>query len=117
MKVQIGHSRDFDYNGQLYEPIKQSDFFYQHTWIFPHESWLNIDSDESLNGADVFVAEVSYPSTWLGIELALAKAKWKRIICLYKKWATISSSINKVTEEVFEYTNIQDFLEKLKMLI
>jgi len=36
MKIQVGHSRDFDYQNELYIPLKKA-FPQDFEWIFPHE--------------------------------------------------------------------------------
>ena len=61
MKIQVGHSRDFDFVKELYEPIKKAIFFTDHEFIFPHDG-REIDSKETLKNIDIFIAEVSYPS-------------------------------------------------------
>ncbi len=112
MLIQIWHSRSSDFARELYEPIKIASFFLEHTWIFPHDG-AEIDSRESLRNIDLFIAEVSHPATWLGIEIGFASAYEKYILCIYKKWSKISSSLQSVTQDFIEYKNDRDMIEKL----
>ena len=112
MIIQIWHSRNSDFQKELYEPIKNALFFTDHTWIFPHDG-ENIDSKESLKTVDLFIAEVSLPSTGLGIEIGFASNYEKRILCLYRKWSTISSSLKYVCEDFIEYKNTKDITRQI----
>ncbi|GAB0175001.1 MAG: hypothetical protein HHAS10_08800 [Candidatus Altimarinota bacterium] len=102
MIIQLGHSRDYDFVNELYNPIKKSRFFPEQSWIFPHDG-TEVNSRESLKNVDIFLAEVSYPSTGLGIELGFASLYGKRIICLSKRGSKISSSLRYITHEFLEY--------------
>ena len=64
MKIQIGHSREFDFEKLLYTPLMQSNMFKEHTFVLPHSGEV-IDSFETLKNVDIFVCEISYPSTGL----------------------------------------------------
>ncbi len=71
MKIYIAHSRNFDFQNELYKPIRQSPLNNEHSFVLPHEN-----SDEPFNSkeyledkADLLIAEVSDPATGLGIEL------------------------------------------------
>jgi hypothetical protein len=43
------------------------------------------NSRESLKTVDIFIAEVSYPATGLGIEIGFTSLYGKRILCISKK--------------------------------
>ncbi len=92
--------------------MKNSEFFYEHTWIFPHDGEVT-DSRESLKAVDLFIAEVSQPGTGLGIEIGLASAYGKRILCISKKWAKISSSLKFVTKDFIECENTEDMVYRI----
>lgn len=117
MKIQIWHSRwEYDYNKLLYNPISSSSLFSNNIWVFPHSknntNWIN--SRETLRDADVFVAEVSYPSLWLWIELWFASFYNKRIICIHEKWKVVSGSIKYITNEVYMYEDRNSLINILK---
>jgi hypothetical protein len=60
------------------------------------------------------LAEVSYPSTGLGIELGFAYLYKKKIICIYKSWVKISSSLKNICEDFIEYVDLEDLSFKLR---
>lgn len=66
-----------------------------------------------LKEADIFFAEVSYPSTGLWIELWYAKNYWTKIVCFYKKWAKISWSLKYICDDFFEYKNWVDMINQI----
>lgn len=118
MKVQIWHSRgEYNFTAKLYEPIKKASFFSFHTFIFPHDASIQVFSEETLKEIDVFIAEISYPSTGLWIELWIAKMLWKRIVWIYKKGTVPSSSIDLVTQEKYEYSTISELLEIIERIV
>ncbi len=112
MIIQIWHSRRSKYEKELYEPIKKSSFFSEHTFIFPHDGEA-IDSRESLKTVDLFITEVTYSATGLGIEIGLASAYGKKILCISKKGSKIASSLSYVTTDFLEYENSEDMIEKI----
>ncbi|QQG51062.1 MAG: hypothetical protein HZB75_00945 [Candidatus Saccharibacteria bacterium] len=117
MNIYISHcGGDYDYENELYVPIKESDLSRIHHFFLPHEA-QNIDTDAvtELKHTDILVAEASFPSTGQGIELAQAKAANVPIICFYKKGVKTSSSLRFVTNKVVEYTDMSDLLTKLRV--
>jgi len=114
MKIQFGHSGGYDYEKELYEPIKESNLSEKNTIILPHD-WniLWVNSKDTLKNIDIFFAEVSYPSTGLGIELWFANIYWTKIICFNKKWTKITWSLKYVCDDFFEYTSIEEMIKKI----
>lgn len=114
MNIYISHSGAYDYENELYKPIKESELVKIHHFFLPHEP-ANIDTDAKteLKQTDILVAESSLPSTGQGIELAQAEAAGVPIICFYKTGSKPSSSLRFVTTEIIEYNDIEDFLSKL----
>ena len=112
MKIYLGHSREFDYETKLYEPIRQSAFFAEHEFVFPHADPGDVQkTNDYLKNIDLFVAEVSYPSTGLGIELGWAHDLGKRIVCVYKTDSTPSGSLKSITDQILSYSNTEELLE------
>jgi nucleoside 2-deoxyribosyltransferase len=117
MKIYIAHSRDFDYQSELYLPIKNSEIFKLHDIILPHDG-VNYKHDRDFyKSIDMVIAEVSYPSTGLGIELGFLYDDNKRIYCIYKDNMKISSSINAITKNIYEYKNKEDMLNIINDII
>jgi len=116
MNIYISHCGGaYDYETQLYAPIKESELAKTHHFFLPHEP-ENLDTDAvtELRRMDALVAEASFPSTGQGIELAQAKTANVPIICFYKTGARTSSSLRFVTDKIIEYTDISDFFVKLR---
>src|SRR5687768_10216732 len=116
MNIYISHCGSYDYENELYKPIKESRLFEVHRFFLPHEP-QNIDTDaiDELKHTDILVAEVSFPSTGQGIELAQAKAANVPIVCFYKTGAKTSGSLRFVTNRVVEYTDTPDLLARLQI--
>lgn len=116
MVIQFGHVRNYDYEKELYEPIRKSHLWEEHEIILPYDqnnaSWVN--SKETLKKVDIFFTEVSYPSTGLWIEIWFASMYWTKIVCFYKKWAKIAWSLKYVCDDFFEYENAEDMIQQIK---
>ncbi len=111
MKIYIGHSKQFDYIKNLYEPIRKSHLNSENEIVLPHEnSDKSFSSKDFLKTCDVMIAEVSYPATGLGIELGWANCFECPIICLYKKGSKISSSLKTITNKFLEYKDEKEMI-------
>lgn len=86
MKIYICHSSLFDYNTDLYVPLRQSDLNQVHEFVLPHESSDQQFSSKKLfhQGCDLVIAEISYPSTGMGIELGWADELGIPIYAVYR---------------------------------
>lgn len=116
MNIYISHCGNYDYENELYKPIKNSELSGLHHFFLPHEPEnIDIDAVDELKQTDVLVAEVSLPSTGQGIELGQASAASVPIICFYKTGAKTSNSLRFVTNKSIEYSNIYDLLAKLQI--
>ncbi len=115
MEIYVGHASSFDYQTKLYDPIKNSSLYQEHNFIFPHEACSKAtDSKEVVNNSDVFIAEVSEPSTGLGIELGWATNSKCKIICFYKRGVEKPGSIEFVKPRaVICYEDEKGFVQKL----
>lgn len=87
-----------------------------HLWSVPpsashpihyHDSEKVDPKEQFKRGVDVFVAEISRPSTTLGIELAYAHLFGARIICLYQEGVEPAEAIVKMADRVVAYPNHQ----------
>jgi len=113
MKIFISHSTTFDYQEELYKPLRESELNTKHELIFPHESDTEISTKDSIRDCDLFVAEVTYPSTGSGIEIGWANGNYVTIACFYKKGEEISKSLKFVTDTIFEYESIETMIAKI----
>jgi hypothetical protein len=117
--VYIGHSRGFDYERELYEPVHQLQLDSNIEIILPHENGVSGVSTKELfqNGCDLFIAEVSYPATGLGMELAYADMLHIPIVCFSKSGIKISGSLSRITNRFVEYMDSKDLKEKIMQQI
>ncbi|MDN5274711.1 MAG: hypothetical protein JWP06_612 [Candidatus Saccharibacteria bacterium] len=114
MNIYISHSGNYDYENELYKPIKESELAAIHHFFLPHEPEnIDVDAKDQLKRTDILVAEASYPSTGQGIEMGQANVAGVPIVCFYKTGAETSGSLRFVTNELIEYKDTKDFLAKL----
>ena len=112
MKLYLSHASSFDYQQELYRPLKDS-IAKSHQIVFPHDDFI-VNTHETILGSDVVVAEVTYPSTGEGIELGWANAGGVPIVCLYKIGHQYSSSLSFVSGTFIGYSSQQDMVTKLQ---
>lgn len=118
LNVYVGHANSFNYKDELYEPVRCSSIYKEHNVLLPHEdSGKPFNSREFLKTCDVFIAEVSYAATGLGIELCWADMFGVPIICVYKKGSKVSGSIRVLTERFVEYDSEEDMVRKIENAI
>ena len=115
MKIYFAHPRHgFDYEKELYQPIRSSALNKRYEIILPHETDREaVSSKEIIKICDLLCAEVSNAATGVGIEIGWANASDKPILCFYKKGSDISGSLKYVAREVIEYKDVGDFIVKL----
>lgn len=121
MKIYVGHAKSFDFENELYLPIKNSSLSKDHQIILPHEKGATPFPSKELfkTGCDLMIAEVSQPSTGLGIEIGWADVLNVPIVCVYRKGAKIAGSLKIITQDFIEYDSplelpdlLLGFLEK-----
>lgn len=118
MKIYIGHSKNFDFKKELYEPIRTSSFNKNHEIILPHENSEELfNSKDFLQNCDLMIAEVSSSGTSLGIEIGWANAFSCPVVCVYKSGTKPSSGLKAVSDVFIEYSNPNDLIEKLEKII
>lgn len=116
MKIYIAHSRGFDFKNELYKPIREN--IKDHEIILPHEAEVFEKHDRDYyRNIDLFIGEVSFPATGLGIELAFAYDDNKPIYCIYKKGNKISSSIKAITNNIYEYSDQEEMVKIIEKII
>jgi len=114
MKIYLSHSSNYDYENDLYIPLKLSVIVKEHEVFFPHDKVnLNTNSKALIEHGDLLIAEVSEPSTGQGIELGWANGASKPIVCIYKTGSKISSSLKFIANQFIEYEDSDDMVSKL----
>lgn len=103
MNISISHSTSFDFEKELYEPIKKSFRLRKHDFYFPEDRVKN--TRDVIKFCDIIIADVSYPSTGTGIEIGWASTLNKPIYCIYKKGTQYSFSLKFITQNFYEYTD------------
>lgn len=117
MKIYFCHSKKLDFKNELYSPIRNSSLNKKHEIIFPHETDEFINSKEIIKDCDLVIAEVSFQSTGIGIEMGWANMMGKKIICVYKQGSKISQSLKTVSEDFIEYNDINNLIDKLNKIV
>jgi nucleoside 2-deoxyribosyltransferase len=69
------------------------------------------NSKDIIRDCDLMVAEVSYPSTGMGIEIGWAQSFGIPILALHRADVKPSSSINKITKYLHSYQTTQDMVD------
>ena len=117
MKIYFAHSNKLDFKNDYYAPIKESELLKNHELIFPHETEEWVNSKEIIKNCDLFVAEISYSGTGLGIELGWADSFGRPIICVYRKGAEMSGSLKLVCDNIIEYQDDKDLIDELDQIL
>src|SRR3989344_8787288 len=117
MKIYFTHSTNFDFKNEFYTPIRNSVLNSQHQITLPHETNKYINSNEIIKNSDLVIAEVSNPSTGMGIELGWTSNFNIPIIFIYKEDSKISSSLKSLSNNFIEYKNSQDLIDRLTVNI
>ena len=118
MKIYIAHSRDIDFINELYKPIKNSVELSNCEFILPHERKQENNNNRMIyKNLDMIIADVSKPSTGLGIELGWANDDNVKIYCIYKKGFKYSSSLKTVSNNFYEYSNELELIDIIKKII
>ncbi len=118
-KIYIAHSSDFDFKSELYKPLRNSELNSLYEITLPHENDQEPFESRKLlkSNCDLLIAEVSYPSTGLGIELGWANIYNVPVICIYKTGTKFSSALKTVSDTLIEYSNEKEMISKLKATI
>lgn len=113
-KIYVGHSTAFNYQDELYTVLRSSALNEKYNFILPHEQSLKLFSSRTvIPTCDFVLAEVSYPSTGLGIELGWANMEHVPILCMYKSGNFFSSSLKAVCNVFFEYDSNEEVITQL----
>ena len=120
MRIYVSHSSSFDFQSQLYQPLSESALAGEHVLIFPHRQSnepFPIRELLAKRQCDLVVAEVSYPSTGQGIELAWAAQYGVPILCVSRIDTKRSSSLEALKPTFIEYRDGRNLIEIVKDFI
>ena len=117
MKIFVAHSSSFDFQNELYKPLRTSPLNTEHEINLPQEKGPEVITKDIIKNSDVVVAEVSYPSTGQGIELGWANIFDVPIVCIYKEGSKISNSLSKIADRFVSYKDSQDMVNKLTVAL
>ena len=110
--VYFGHANAYDYQ-EMYRVLIASNISKKYELILPHLNNPNKDNSKEIDRCDLVVAEVSLPSTGLGIELGRIFNK-KPILCIHRKGVMVSGALKHITKEFMDYKDLPDMVVKLE---
>lgn len=117
MKIYFAHSQTIDYKA-IYDMLKSEPYFSKHELILPHDGVTHENHTRDFYcNIDVVIAEVSEPSTGLGIELGWASDYAVPIYCFYKKGSKPSGSLRAVTENIMQYEEYNDLRDGVMEIV
>ncbi len=113
-RIYVAHSRDSDYQKELYDPLRSSELNSEFEIVLPHErSAKPFNSREELKTIDYVVAEVSQPATGLGIEIGWATMLGVPVVAVYKAGVKLSGSVKMLAATTIEYSTSEELIQKL----
>ncbi len=113
MKIFIAHSTAYDYQNELYKPLRASRLNTEFDLFLPLENGIQRITKDHIKQSNVLVAEVSYRSTGQGIELGWADIFQVPIIYIHKKGMLSSRSLDKLSTTFLQYETADQMIEGL----
>jgi len=114
MKLYLAHSSGYDYEAELYVPLKAA-LASEHEIFFPHDvDASGVMSKDIIPTCDAILAEVSFASTGQGIELGWADARNIPIICFYRTGTNVSSALQLISKSMSEYSTPEAMVNLLR---
>jgi len=114
MKLFFSHYRHAHYEVELYAPLRSSALSSAHELILPHEHGSIVSTKEAVRSADILFAEVTTSATGIGIEIGWADAAGVPVVCVFKKDAKPSDSLQFITKDFIEYADSADLIAKIE---
>ena len=113
MKIFVSHYRHYDFENELYKPLRESALNKKYDFILPHENNVYEKTKEQIKSARLVIAEVSQSTSGVGIELGWADAFGVPIVCIHKAGTKPSNSLKFLTIDFLEYDSAQTMIRKL----
>jgi hypothetical protein len=117
MKIFVSHSSKFDYEKEIYQPIRNSVLNNQYEFFLPHENGLYVNTKQIIQSSDLMLAEVSHPSVGSSIEIGWGDAFGLPLVCVYQANTEPSSALRFLAGDFIEYDNPEDLLNKLEIYL
>ena len=107
MEIYVAHPSSINYSN-LYNKLKNSRLAENHELVFPHDSDEFQNTKKVIRNSDLILAEVSKPSTGLGIELGWADIFDKKVIKIHQDGSEISSSLKVIEGPEISYSELEN---------
>lgn len=115
MSIYFAHSSSINYK-ELYDAIINSKELMRYDFILPHaQNSRGIPSHDIIKQSQLFMAEVSEPSTGMGIEIGRAEAAKIPIVIISKTGVKISTAFDFLQPKPVKliYSTPKDMVEKI----
>lgn len=114
-KIYLAHSSKYDYQANLYQPIKSSNLNneYEFTYLLDQPIFLP-NTKETIKSFDAVVAEIGYPSTGAGIEIGWADAFRVPLVLIHSSEYQPATYYKELTEYIIAYNSNADMIAKLQ---
>lgn len=116
-RIFVAHSSTLDFQRELYQPIQELSLLSKFDFNLPLLDGVYKTTLDDIKNSDIVIAEVSYASTGMGIELGWANILEKPIIVFAKTGTKISRSLDKVLVQKFLYDSTEDMIMKLSQAL
>jgi nucleoside 2-deoxyribosyltransferase len=112
MKIYLAHATSFNFRDELYGPLLAAPWFAEHDVILPHRDPAAVmkNSRNLIESCDLVVAEASYPSTGMGIELGWAHAAGIPIVVIHRADSRPSAALGAVMAQITPYTDVAEVI-------
>ncbi len=118
MKIYVAHSKEFDFEKELYKPLRQSRLNSEHTFVLPYENDNNLNPKDFLkNECELVIAEVSYTSARVSFDLSWAYIFKLPVRSIHRKGIIIPVEFRYVSPTHTEYSNSKDAISKIEKII
>ena len=113
MKIFLAHASSFDFKDKLYKPLRESELNNLHEIFLPQETDKEVITKDIIGTCGLVIADVSHPSTGMGIELGWANVQNVPIVCIYEKGSTPSSALTYICDKFLMYTDHENMIEDI----
>jgi hypothetical protein len=116
--IYVSHASDFNFDAELYKPILNSQVYQSSQLILPHlDSEKQFPVKPNIDSIKGVFAEVSFPSTGQGIELAWLSEANTPIICVHQANKKYSSALTLITNNFQIYNSDSELIAILTKFI
>lgn len=117
-KIYLAHSSKYDFQSELYQPIKQSALMDDYDFVFLLDTPDFLpNTKELIKSYDAVVAEIGYPTTGAGIEIGWADAFGIPLIFIHKDDFKPAAYYYDMGENIISYVSSGDMIEKLQQVL